>query len=617
MRLLNIIIFAFIIIIINPDSGIRAEDNWIANRAVGNITDKAGKEMYVNSNGVPLTKSEAIKENLTIISRDSSGGIKYVPVGSNDVTDYPPVASQVVPETVSSSATFSYRTPDWYTPTSGNPLLIKKALATAKSQDRYVLGDEILVYVEITNTKKELENILIREIIDDDLQLITPTGYCTPIGAVRTNDIDKISKQEQEFFKSQSGYIPYKDSTKIFKSYLAKDNIYPVFINSSSFLFNWSYQCKNNSCKFDDATEKNRIKDFLRYGYDIDWINDTEINCANELNTSFIYINGSHSNDRITFKVQDIGRIANNIEEKVLMNISDERSYTFSINESNGVLKVWDRNNILGFNLDKLSKREKVIYWYYVIPKRSGIFNVETLARVYDENYPNSPDISNPKEIIVKTPDLEFEVKPGLNKYNIYQDGWSGIFKEDLNLVYDITFVGDAPDKFIDNIDIKLDKTKMDDIEFNGTSSSLDFSVNRTQRISERAKYPKTGIYRVPSLWIDGKYYAVESQGITVDTPLERHRDILSLFIAAIALVFGLIFNKEIKKEVGKLRRSKGKKEPNHETQAQMDQEEFFDKITVLMKAGAFSTQYNSAMSEIAELKRELKDLKREIHENK
>lgn len=78
--------------------------------------------------------------------------------------------------------------------------MIKKAITTPKSEDRYDLGDEILVYVEITNTNKELNNILIREIIDDNLQIITPKGYSTPIGAVRTNDLNEICSHETGVF---------------------------------------------------------------------------------------------------------------------------------------------------------------------------------------------------------------------------------------------------------------------------------------------------------------------------------------------------------------------------------------------------------------------------------
>jgi hypothetical protein len=475
--------FLLILILICPIGVVKAQ--YVGNEAkrpVGIIHANDGNDTIVSSSGIHYTPSEAKKMGLSEVSHNTY----YYPAMGGDASGS--ASSSASSSVDTSSSTITYRTPYWYTPTFGNPLLITKAITTAESQDRYDLGDEILVYVEITNTKDEVRNIRIREIVDDDLQIITPNGYYSPVGVAKTNDLDKISRLEQEFFGTQSGNIPYEDSARIMRSFVVKDNIYPISIKSSFFLFNWS--CKfNSNCKGENEADKNRIREFLRDNYDIDWAKNASVisYCMNTSNASLIYVNrtlnDTNSNDYVTFKVQDIGANKKN-GQKVLLNISKERSYILRLNESNGVLKVWDDNSILGFDLDRLSKREKLIYWYYVKPKRSGIFDVDTVARIYDENYLDSPDISNPKEITVKKPELKFEVIPELNKNNVYNDWWSsfflGLFKDNLNLTYDITFIGEAPDKFIDNIEVKLDKTKTDDIDFDNNSDILDFSSQRT-----------------------------------------------------------------------------------------------------------------------------------------
>jgi hypothetical protein len=81
------------------------------------------------------------------------------------------------------------------------------------------------------------------------------------------------------------------------------------------------------------------------------------------------------------------------------------------------------------------------------------------------------------------------------------------------------------------------------------------------------------------------------------------------------------LFNKEIRAEISKgrriIRKTESDHETDHEAQVQVDQEEIMNKIIGLMKAWAISTQYNSARIEIAELKKEVEQMKKEFREKK
>jgi hypothetical protein len=259
---------------------------------------------------------------------------------------------------------------------------------------------------------------------------------------------------------------------------------------------------------------------------------------------------------------------------KALMNISGLTTYDLNfVNDAGKGNKgkwICDWNGLLKFHVNDFSSRDRLVYWYYVKPKKSGAFHTESMVRISDKAYAGWPDITYPIDIDVNEPDLRFNVTPILDSSNVYADGWySGIpgFKEMLNLKYSINYIGSAGVPYTNNVPAKWNEQIKDEqimssyhIYDNGKPDdlsrplNLDFSKKKRYTINKSIIYDKEGKYQIPGLLIGDKSITF-SNTITVDNPISRNKEIILFSIAVIGFLLGLVFNKELKNSIKSLKR--------------------------------------------------------------
>ena len=177
-------------------------------------------------------------------------------------------------------------------------------------------------------------------------------------------------------------------------------------------------------------------------------------------------------------------------------------------------------------------------------PKKSGIFNTETIVRIYDEDYRKWPDIDILYPIEIDEQSSDFEVNPKYDKYQIYEN-------EILDVVYDITYRGIGPRFRCDDVLIELDKpnkyyyyvdefgVRNDDYKsaFENYSS---FIMDKTVPIPIRIKYTRSGSYNLPGIWINGNHERLDNRVVTVDPETSKWLyllPIISIFFTFIILI--------------------------------------------------------------------------------
>jgi hypothetical protein len=198
-----------------------------------------------------------------------------------------------------------------------------------------------------------------------------------------------------------------------------------------------------------------------------------------------------------------------------------------------------------------------------------------------DDSRAGLPDITYPLNIKVFDPDLRFEVKPVLETNRVYADNFLyGLwpFKEKMKITYIIKFIGDASGTYKSRIKAKMDDFT-DDYYYLGLSHKnlslnlLDFSKNDYVSCNIVIAYNNTGIYQIPSIWVNGQLYDFDKT-ITVDTFLERYKADITFFIGILGFLLGLVLNKELKGLLKKIYNWFNRQRNRAEKTEPIDQEE-------------------------------------------
>jgi hypothetical protein len=270
-------------------------------------------------------------------------------------------------------------------------------------------------------------------------------------------------------------------------------------------------------------------------------------------------INISNKNDPdqwIQFQIDDID--IEDGEGVAFLNISEGATYYLRFDRSDTNKNIWnisDWNGIMQFHVRSLSSKDRLFYWYYVRPKKSGDFDTESIIRINDEDYKGWPDTIYPLTISIGKSDFRFEVTPILIGPKVYSNSslWSWLPQKwrTTKIKYLITYTGSASYTYLGKIRVKIDPEKGCKVYYNGTEISsnqtipLSFIDKNPQSLVTMISYDDTGTFRIPALWIEGKPYIFEKT-VLVDNPFTRLYDIMNTYYTIITFFLAVLVKKQL-----------------------------------------------------------------------
>lgn len=214
-----------------------------------------------------------------------------------------------------------------------------------------------------------------------------------------------------------------------------------------------------------------------------------------------------------------------------IYNISDANNLKYNFNFNNSSVTHYDINwdeNYATFNVTKLDPWVRIIYWYNITPKKTGVSQTDTVVR---SKY--FSDINQELDFDVGASGL-YDVKIITPKSNVIQN-------EKLNVTLGITYLGNGQDNAI----IKLENQSGMPFKYLHKSGNMSvtnhlFSKSETFLLNVTIKYPKTGNYRLPGIWIGESYYS-EERMILVESFFEKYWEFLQLLIIIGSIFSGIL----------------------------------------------------------------------------
>lgn len=415
-----------------------------------------------------------------------------------------------------------------------DPFIVTKTISP-DSENGYLLGDQLLISVEIKYVNQKttsMNGIRVFEIIDDDLYVVdNEYKYCYTLCT-----LEQICdyKRNLDNLGSMNGLGEHSDN--IVDCYKCTYNC--DICNDTHKLFNW-----DNITKTDVGNLS--LLNLLRYNYDIKWAENETSRIFKTDNNTRIYVNHTTTDDYV--------EITNNhIKNTSKLQICDgeSRTYWLLYNNSSGVVDIYDKSTLLKMNVRNLRWNDRLIYYYYVKPKKHGYFKTDTIIRTnssFDQSY---TDIEYPLDLRINYPDPKFDVDLKLKQSRIYKD-------DILDLIFDITYLGGASEPCCNNISVKPDKDITNDYYYyvNNESardmpiencSSETFCMYGTSQIIYHVEYPEPGVYSLPGIWIDEKHYTFNEKQIIVDRNWAyRYPEMASIIFGFIGLIFAIILDHE------------------------------------------------------------------------
>jgi hypothetical protein len=472
----------------------------------------------------------------------------------------------------------AYYTASSYAPSPYDPLLIKKVITRDESGKG--IGNRLRIDVEVTKqdrTQEEIEDFYVYEFLDDSLHIDTNDSNASLINFKKLSSLEDIGELKDNLSRSDSYYSVNADIGDYTYAGNEPEVVYvsPRIISHGK--YNWDNILNN------DSTDRVEFLKLLREDFNIQWAkqeNSTFYYIKNKTKETIFINNTDDYNEQIKLQIDDNINDTGKVEMKI-----DQTSYNLCIdNETvNGSrrLLLYDWNAILRLHINDFSSRDRLFYWYYIKPKKSGEFSTESVIRIMDDSRAGLPDITYPLNIKVFDPDLRFEVKPVLETNRVYADNFLyGLwpFKEKMKITYIIKFIGDASGTYKSRIKAKMDDFT-DDYYYLGLSHKnlslnlLDFSKNDYVSCNIVIAYNNTGIYQIPSIWVNGQLYDFDKT-ITVDTFLERYKADITFFIGILGFLLGLVLNKELKGLLKKIYNWFNRQRNRAEKTEPIDQEE-------------------------------------------
>jgi hypothetical protein len=527
--------------------------------------------------------SSGVIEVPSEIKGSGSSGVIEVP---SDAINVPPIDN--TPKDDGEPKVRSY-TAAGYSPSPYDPLLIKKDITREESGKG--IGNRLRVDVEITKKDRkraEIEDLDIYEIVDDSLQILSSRDdpRAALVNYKKLNSLQDIGELKDNLSRPASYYSQEYESRNAVFIESMKPDVSVIYPGYSRIELNW------DNISIDGASD---LLNLLKEDFDVEWADRESTNISSiryeyidNIKKEVIYINNTKDDDeqirlQINGSIKGIGNAELTIHRTTYNLTVENRT-------ENGQRKllIYDWNPNLRLHVRDFSSRDRLFYWYYVKPKKSGSFNAETIVRINDASMAGSPDIIYPQKIDVSEADLRFEVRPILDSSKVYANEWLGkLFGEKLKIEYVTKFIGDASPQYISSIKVEM-YNSTDKYHYEGERKHrLDF-INKYNSSLITIKYDKPGVYQIPSILIEGQHYDFD-ETITVDSPWQRNKEDVFSFMAVFGFLLGLIFNKELKNLLKKLLPFKEKAEAEDKDASARDEaaKKMADLIIEALERGA------------------------------
>lgn len=414
-----------------------------------------------------------------------------------------------------------------YIQTSDDPVQVKKFLDPL-SKSGYHVGDIICILVEVIhnrrttedneqNIHRNIEDIYIQEAVDNDLDIINISKNCYKLYTLE--DINSYKNN----YNCDSNYVYANEDNHIFDITTYKGD----------------YLCSiDNYSKFNN----NKFENFLNTGLNINFGNNTTMDSGR--NWKIMNFDCQDNNSK------NVTLNYNELSNEAYLSLDNSR-YDLKIvkkNSSEEILDIYDVSNDFNIFIDKLMPKERIVYKYYVKPKKDGIFNALTTVRLSNAEYNDYPDIEYPMDIEILDVIPQFEVNLRLNKLHVLKS-------EKLNITYEIIYNKGCTDE-LDDVGIRLDDTKEfckyisknNDTEDCNLSFHMPFIKGSPLKIQKYIRYGQDGVYSLPGIWINGEHFTFSDEKVLVDTKSQRYHEIIAVIIMLIGVIIGEIYGENIRK---------------------------------------------------------------------
>jgi hypothetical protein len=177
--------------------------------------------------------------------------------------------------------------------------------------------------------------------------------------------------------------------------------------------------------------------------------------------------------------------------------------------------------------IDKMNSWDRLIYWYNVTPRFPGAFSVNTIVRS-----PYQTDTDQILRFDVSDSGL-YQVDSIPTKNRIYQG-------ERLKVNYVVTYMGAGSNRAAIRFEIPNQSYFETYNKSDNITKYKNFNKYESVPIPREINYLNKGIYQLPGIWIDGRYFA-SNKDIIVDSFYERHWQFLQLLILIGAIFSGIL----------------------------------------------------------------------------
>lgn len=406
-----------------------------------------------------------------------------------------------------------------------SPIKIRKVFNPG-NKTNYLLGDPIGVYVEISSTDKDLSDIAILEVIDDELNVLRISDEYGKISSIDSICDYYRDLNNDDFFGLESCI---NEETGCRMNLLNKSG---VFFKENELECNLLRVNLSRNC---NSSELNTILKIIKEEFNIPWAIPGSASCEKKMNS--IKINRNNDLDFVDISYNISSNIA-------IVNISNQRFYKFKAEFKDHSIIINDTEIALNFNFNTLGKHDIFAYRYYIKPKKSGNFNTITLVRSYGQS-----DIKYISTIDIKEPNPQFEITPRPKDSELIR-----IFGP-LDLAYDITYLGGASDPELNNAKIALENdTAFYICSFKGSDKSaktMNFTKYKTMHVNTKVRFKTNGKISIPGIYINDKLYnfrdtTIEVYGLAgwLIASVTNYNFIFSALIASIIFVILIVTGK-------------------------------------------------------------------------
>ena len=266
----------------------------------------------------------------------------------------------------------------------------------------------------------------------------------------------------------------------------------------------------------------------LKYIQSLEYLDDS----LNIINVSKCYVANN---------LQNIAEIEDGlIDQKSLKNNTNYLEKIPVIRIGKNILSIDKENNFdrTDLPINNLENKGRLIYWYYIQPKRAGNYKTTTIVRTNDD-YPDIKAVSN-LPIVKNIP--KFLVDVDIDKL----EANGGV---DLNPTYNIRYVGGSSDPYFCNITLNPSET----YNISGTNSFKEsFKLYDLKKEKANIRYPFSGKFYLPGISIEDLNNKNESvpanftfvdKEITIDSWGQQNEEPIGWILALVGIILGQIYS--------------------------------------------------------------------------